>query len=115
MTDYTTEQLIDQVAALFGKKVPGESLSAIDETVINGQIDSALESVEDIISVDRNEIPGRFFQALSDLVALYCGPHFSQLPMSLAERHASVEACRKELRKLAAGTVTYEPQKATYY
>jgi len=38
----TSADLIDKVAAIIGRKVPGEALSAIDHDIIDGVIDDVL-------------------------------------------------------------------------
>ena len=74
----TSADLIDKVAAIIGRKVPGEALSAIDHDIIDGIIDDVLAelSVNTIAITDRDTIPVQYFLPIARICAIHCAAEF---------------------------------------
>lgn len=99
MTERTAEQLINEVAALLGKFVPGEALGGVEFDTIDSCIDQVLEEVSGIVYIgDRDDIPLKYFETLARLVAVHAASKFSNAPLDLK----SVEDHENRLRYLAA-------------
>lgn len=101
----TAENLIDEVAGILGKNVPGEPLAAIDHDVIDGKIDGVLEETARIVYIgDRDDIPDGYFQPIARLVAIHAAASFSngQIDYDAVERH------EQRLRVLVAQVPTRE-------
>jgi len=111
MTDKTADNLVYEVASLLGKRVVGEALAAEDYTTIQDCIDPVLEEIEDIVNINSDAIPARYFQTIARLIAVHAAPKFSNAPVDLAR----VQLHEQRLRQLSAVSPSYEPLKAEYY
>lgn len=112
MASRTAEELINEVAAILGKYVPGEALGAVEHDTIDGCIDQVLEEISGIVFVaDRDDIPLRYFETLARLMAVHAASKFSNAPLDLG----AVQQHEDRLRYLSAGTGTTETIKAKYF
>lgn len=112
MAERTAEELINEVASILGKYVPGEALGSVEHDTIDGCIDQVLEEIDGIVVVsDRDSIPLRFFETIARLIAVHAASKFSNAPLDLAQ----VQAHETRLRYLAAGVATNETLKAKYF
>ncbi|RZN21931.1 hypothetical protein [Bradyrhizobium sp. Leo121] len=103
MTSRTAEQLINEVAALLGKYVPGEALGAVEHDTIDSCIDQVLEEVSGVVYVgDRDDIPLKYFETLARLIAVHAASKFSNAPLDLT----AVNAHEDRLRYLSAPSRT---------
>lgn len=108
----TADNLVYEVAAILGKAVVGEALGSVEYTTIDGNIDSVLDEIEDIVYIgDRDDIPGRYFQTIARLVAVHSAAKFSNAPVDLD----LVKQHEDRLRYLAPSSATTEPVKTEYY
>lgn len=95
----TSENLVYEAASILGKAVAGEALGSVEYDTIDGTIDPVLEEIENIVYVgDRDEIPGRYFQTIAELVAVFSGAKFSNSRPDPAQ----IEYWEDRLRYLAA-------------
>ena len=111
MADRTAEQMIQEVAAILGKFVPGEALQAVEQDTIDGCIDQVLDEVDGIVSVNREAIPLKYFETLARLIAVHAASKFSNTPLDLA----AVYQHEARLRYLVASAPTYQVAVGEYY
>lgn len=112
MASRTSEDLINEVAALLGKFVPGEALGSVEHETIDGCIDPVLEEISGIALIgDRDDIPLRYFETLARLIAVHAASKFSNAPLDLA----AIQQHEQRLRYLAAPPIGYAPLKVDYF
>lgn len=111
MSTRNSTELIHEVAAILGKLVPGEALANEDHDTIDKCIDPVLEEVQDIVVLDRDTLPGRYFQTLARLTAVHAAAKFSnsQIDLGLVRQHEI------RLRELAASKAPYQPVRVDYF
>jgi hypothetical protein len=108
----TADNLVYEVAGILGKAVAGEALGDVEYQTIDSNIDPVLAEIDDIIAItDRDEIPDRYFQTVSRLVAVHSAAKFSNAPVDLG----LVQQHEDRLRYLSAQTATHETLKSEYY
>lgn len=112
MATRTADQMIEEVAAILGKFVPGEALGDVESDTINGCIDQVLEEIDGIVVVsDRDEIPLKYFETIARLIAVHAASKFSNTPLDLD----AVQEHEQRLRYLVANDPTYEIARGEYY
>lgn len=112
MAERTTQDLINEVAAILGKYVPGETLGSVESDTIDGCIDQVLEEIDTIVVIsDRDAIPVKYFETVARLIAVHAASKFSNAPLDLV----AVEQHEQRLRRLAANQPTYEVARGEYY
>jgi hypothetical protein len=109
----TSADLIDKVAAIIGRKVPGEALSAIDHDIIDGVIDDVLAELSgSIIAItDRDQIPVQYFLSIARICAIHCAAEFENglVDYDLVRRH------EMRLHYLADAQPTFEVLQSDYF
>lgn len=108
---HTSEEAINQVAALLGKFVPGEALGAVEHDTINASLDNVLAELSKIVAVDKEQIPNIYFETICRQVAVYAAAMFSNIPKDMGE----VMTNEQRLRYLVAQSPTYEILAANYF
>ena len=112
MATRTDDQLIQEVAAILGKFVPGEALGPVENDTISNCIDEVLEEIDGIVSgFDREEIPLKYFETIARLTAIHAASKFSNTPLDIA----GVQDHEQRLRYLAANEPGYGVARGEYY
>lgn len=111
MAERTETDLVNEAAAILGIKTPAEALSEEDFTTIKDCVDPVLFEVDDIVTVDRDHIPERFFQTLARLVAIQAAPKFSNAPVAMDQ----IQVHEQRLRFLADAGPTYQTLRGEYF
>ena len=109
---HTSEELINNAAAILGKFVPGEALGAVEHDTIDGCIDDVLTELQKIVAVpDRDDIPNLVFETVSRILSIYAAAKFSNQPLDLN----AVRDHEQRLRYLIANAPTYEILRTNYF
>jgi hypothetical protein len=108
---HTSEELINQAAAILGKYIPGEALSDVEHSTLSSAVDNTLAEIEKIVSVDREQVPNVLFETIAYLVAAFAAAAFSNVPRD----KQTIENWEQRLRYLVAQTPTYEPVQAYFF
>lgn len=108
----TSDDLINEAAAILGKYVPGEALGAVEHDTIDGCIDPVLAEIARIIYIgDRDDIPDEYFQTIARLVAVHAAAKFSNAPVDLA----TVGQHEARLRYLATSNNPHRPVRVDFF
>jgi hypothetical protein len=109
----TSADLVDKVAAIIGRKVPGEALSAIDHDIIDGVIDDVLAELSgNVIAItDRDQIPVQYFLPIARICAIHSAAEFENglVDYDLVQRHEN------RLHYLADPQPTFEVLPSDYF
>jgi hypothetical protein len=108
---HTSEELINRVAALLGKFVPGEALGSVEHDTIDRCLDDVLAEIAKIVVIDREQIPNQYFETTARLVSIYAAADFSNQPLSTD----TVRDFEQRLRYLVAQSPTYEILQANFF
>lgn len=108
---HSTDELINRVAAILGKYVPGEALGPIEHDTIDRCIDDVLAEVQRIVVIDKSAVSNVYFETIARLVAIYAASDFSNTPLDLN----GVNAHEFRLRVLVSQNPTYETLAANYF
>lgn len=112
MATRTAEQMIEEVAAILGKFVPGEALGDVEHDTIDGCIDQVLEEISGIVVVsDRDEIPLKYFETVARLIAVHASSKFSNAALDLQ----AIRSHENRLRDLSAPVATNETLRTKYF
>lgn len=111
MSTKNSTDLVHEVASILGLLVPGEALSNEDHQTIDACVDPVLEEVEDIVVLDRDSLPGRYFQTIARLAAVHAAAKFSNEPVNLA----AVREHEQRLRYLVSDKPSYQPLRVDYF
>lgn len=111
MPDRGTDELIDRVASILGKKVPGEALSNEDKEVIFKNVDLVLKEISEIVVIDRRRIPERLFLTVARLITVHSASDFSSAPLDLE----AIYQLETRLRRLVGLNFTYVPVRVDYF
>lgn len=107
----TADNLVYEVASILNRYVVGEALGDIEYQTIESNIEPVLSEVADIICIDRDDIPDRYFQTIARLVAIHSTAKFSGTPADLEE----IRLHERRLRVLVGSVPAYSTLKAEYF
>lgn len=106
----TAEELRDKAASILKKKVAGEALGAEAAAVIEDNIDGVIDEIANIVVIDKDEIPSRYFLTLARILAIHSASDFENVLVD----YDSVQRHEMRLRYLAAQQPGYAPSKGEY-
>lgn len=113
MTDKTRAELVTEAAECLMIIGSGQSLEDEDQEKIDSAVDPLVDqlSADGIVTItDTDAIPGEYFKALAELLAVSVSTKFGQ-PYSQANK----DIFEKQLRRTVAVRPSYEVSQADYF
>ncbi len=107
----TRTDLINEVAALLGRLVPGEALDFPASDSIDGCIDPAVAEPNRIVVIDADGIQTVYFNTLARIVAVHAAAKFANAPLDME----AVKVLEQRMYVLAAGDPGYTPAVYEYF
>lgn len=107
----TSDNLIYKAAGILGIAVAGEALGSVEYDTIKGCVQPVFDEVADIVSIDPEQIPDRYFLTIARLLAVHAAAEFSSAQLDVD----AIRQYEQRLRYLAAPIVTREHLKTDYF
>jgi hypothetical protein len=107
----TSDNLIYKAAGIVGVAIAGEALGSVEYDTIKGCIGPVLDEVADIVMIDPEDIPDRYFNTVARLVAVHASAEFSNVPVDAV----AIQQHENRLRYLASNKATRGRLKVEYF